>query len=105
MSGRPTNARRRAWWWLAGLAVAAGIVIVLAPLASPDPDGLERVAEDQGFLERAGTALFDILPDYTIPGVSDGTLSTILAGLIGVAIVFGVMWAVGRVLARRSPAR
>jgi hypothetical protein len=38
------------WWWVVGLAIAALVVIVLAPLASADPDGLERVAEDQGFL-------------------------------------------------------
>ena len=39
--------RRR--WWLVGLAVALLVVIVLAPLASSAPDGLERVAIDAGF--------------------------------------------------------
>ena len=29
-------------WWLVGLAIAILVVVVLAPLASPDPDGLER---------------------------------------------------------------
>ena len=74
-------------------------MIVLAPLASPDPDGLERVAGDHGFLGTAQDALYSILPDYTIPGV-DGNLSTILAGLIGVVIVFGLM-----VLRRARPRR
>ena len=38
--------------------IAALVVIILAPLASPDPDGLERVAEDKGFLSQApGRAL------------------------------------------------
>jgi len=87
-------------WWLAGLAIAAAVVIVLAPLASPDPDGLERVAEDKGFLEQAQDALFSIIPDYTIPGL-EGSLSTILAGLIGIALVFGLMVLLGRVVARR----
>ncbi|MFN2419307.1 MAG: PDGLE domain-containing protein, partial [Candidatus Limnocylindria bacterium] len=44
----PDNRRPRRglprWWWLAGLAVAALVVVILAPLASGDPDGLERVA-------------------------------------------------------------
>lgn len=95
MSGRASR-----WWWLGGLAIAALVVMVLAPLASPDPDGLERVAEDQGFLDAARDALFSILPDYAIPGL-DGNASTIVAGLLGVALVFGIMLVVGRALARR----
>lgn len=88
------------WWWVVGLAIAAAVVVVLAPLASSDPDGLERVAGDQGFLENARDAVYSIIPDYTIPGI-DGNLSTILAGLIGVVLVFGLMVILGRVLARR----
>lgn len=88
------------YWWVAGLAIAAVIVIILAPLASPDPDGLERVAEDHGFLANAQGALYSIIPDYTVPGIG-GNLSTILAGLIGVLVVFAVMVLLGRLLARR----
>ena len=88
------------WWWVVGLAIAAAVVIVLAPLASPDPDGLERVAEDLGFIGVARDAVFSIIPDYAVPGI-DGNLSTIVAGLIGVVLVFVVMIVLGRVLARR----
>lgn len=95
----------RSWlgrhWWVVGLAVAALIVIVIVPLASPDPDGLERVAQDQGFLASARDAISGIIPDYVVPGV-DGKLSTILAGLIGVGVVFGLMVLVGRLLVRRE---
>jgi hypothetical protein len=91
--------RRR--WWLTGLAVAALIVLILAPFASPDPDGLERVAADQGFLDAAERALVEILPDYTVPGLADPTLSTIAAGLIGIGIVFVFMVGLGTLLARR----
>ncbi|HET6381155.1 MAG TPA: PDGLE domain-containing protein [candidate division Zixibacteria bacterium] len=91
-------------WWIAGLALAAAIVVVLAPLASSDPDGLERVATDHGFADRAQGSPLNILGDYLFPGV-DGPLSTILAGLIGVAIVFVVMWVVARLLARREGQR
>jgi hypothetical protein len=87
-------------WWVVGLAIAALVVIILAPLASADPDGLERVAEDHGFLGAARSAWYHLIPDYTIPGIN-GHLSTVLAGLIGVAVVFGVMLLVGRALARR----
>jgi len=64
------------FWWVVGLAIAALIVVVLAPLASADPDGLERVAGDHGFLQSARDAIYSIIPDYTVPGV-DGNLSTI----------------------------
>jgi hypothetical protein len=100
MSGRVKAIGRR-YWWLAGLAISALVVIVLAPLASTDPDGLERVGEDAGFLDRAQAALYTILHDYTVPGVDDPRLSTILAGLIGIAIVFLVMVGLGRLLRRR----
>jgi hypothetical protein len=100
-SDRRPRRRLGRYWWLIGLAIAALIVIVLVPLASADPDGLERVAGDQGFLGNARDALFSIIPDYTVPGV-DGNLSRILAGLIGVLLVFAIMLLVGRVLARRK---
>jgi cobalt/nickel transport system permease protein len=96
--------RSRAWW-LVGVAIAVLVVIVLAPLASPDPDGLERVAQDAGFIAAAQDPSYSILPDYTVPGVEDGTLTTIVAGLIGVAIVFGIIWGLGVLLARRSARR
>ncbi len=99
----PKHARRRLgrWWWVAGIAIAALIVIVLAPLASPDPDGLERVATDTGFIGQARNFISGFFSGYEIPGISDPRLSTILSGLLGVAIVLGVMFVVGRVLARR----
>jgi hypothetical protein len=97
-----TGRGRSRRWWVVGLGIAALVVIILAPLASPDPDGLERVAADKGFLAQAQAALFSILPGYAIPGIDDPTVTTILAGLIGLLIVFGVVWGLGRLLARRS---
>lgn len=91
-------------WWVVGLALAALIVIVLAPLASPDPDGLVRVAEDRGFMTEAHDAAYEILPGYSVPGVEDPGITTIVAGLIGVIIVFALVWALGVLLARRRRA-
>jgi hypothetical protein len=89
-------------WWLVGLGIAVLVVIVLAPMASPDPDGLERVAEDTGFLGTARDALYSVLPDYTVPGLDDPVLTTIASGLVGVAVVFGVAVLLGRLLGRRK---
>ena len=88
-------------WWAAGLVLAALIVIVLAPLASSDPDGLERVASDGGWLREAQAAPYQILPGYSVPGVDAASLSTMLAGLIGVVIVVALTWALGALLASR----
>jgi hypothetical protein len=94
----------RRYWWAAGLGIAALVVVVLAPLASSDPDGLEWVAGEHGFLANAHDALYSIVPDYTFPGVDDPVISTILAGLVGVVIVFLVMVGLGRLLRRRRAA-
>lgn len=94
--------RLRRWWWLGGLAIAALIVVVLAPLASGDPDGLERVAIDQSFAARATAPPFEVIPDYAVPGL-DGPAATVVAGLVGVVIVFAIMWLLARVLVRRRP--
>ncbi len=98
-TSRPSRVGRA--WWVVGLVIAALVVVIFAPLASGDPDGLERVAEDHGFLAAAQAAIYSMLPDYTIPGL-DGNASTIVAGLVGVVIVFAVMLLLGRVLARRT---
>jgi cobalt/nickel transport protein len=101
----PAGSRPRggtARWWLAGLAIATAVVIVLAPFASPSPDGLERVAADANFFQKAQAAIYQLLPDYRIPGVDDAIVSTIIAGLLGVYLVFGLMWLLGRFLVRRD---
>lgn len=86
---------------VAGLA-AALILALLSPLASSKPDGLERVAEDHGFLELAQAPAYEALPDYAIPGVASESLSTILAGIVGTLIVFGVAYGIGGVVKRRQ---
>ena len=88
-----------------GLAVALLVVFTLAPNASAQPDGLERVAEDEGFADHAQDAPYSLLPDYTIPGVEDETLSTALSGLIGVLVVAAIALLAGWALRTRSARR
>jgi cobalt/nickel transport protein len=97
----PPRSRIGRWWWAVGIVIAALVVIVLAPLASSDPDGLLRVAQDQGFLERAQNLFSGLLGDYAIPGIDNQWLSTVLAGLLGVLIVVGIVLILGRIVARR----
>ncbi len=75
---------------LLGGSIIAVLLAVFSPLASTHPDGLEWVAEQNGFLETAKDALYNIMPDYAFPGISDPNLATIIAGILGAVIVFGV---------------
>lgn len=84
--------------WTGGLVIAI-LLAVFSPLASAHPDGLEWVAEQKGFLESAQEPLYNIIPDYVFPGISNEALATIVAGIAGTLIVFGV--AVGLAFWRR----
>jgi hypothetical protein len=91
-------------WWLVGLIVALTLT-VLSPLASPWPDGLERVAEDQGFVDRALDPFYELVPDYVLPWIPNEALARILAGMVGVLIVFGLALGVGYALRSRESDR
>ncbi len=79
---------------LVGGSIVAVILAVFSPLASAHPDGLEWVAEQNGFLETAKDAIYNIMPDYVFPGIADPNLATIIAGILGAVIVFSVAFGV-----------
>jgi cobalt/nickel transport system permease protein len=101
--GQEAQAKASGWVvWAGGLIIALGLAVA-SPLASAHPDGLEWVAEQKGFLEVAQAPLYNIIPDYLLPGVSNERLATILAGAIGVIIVVAVTLAVGYSRRSRRP--
>ena len=69
--------------------------------ASSKPDGLERVAEDQGFIEKAEDTSYEIFPDYKVPGVNK-FLSKGLAGVIGTLATFGLILLLGKIIYRKK---
>jgi cobalt/nickel transport system permease protein len=91
-------------WAGVGLALAVAVTL-LAPLASPHPDGLERVAEDQGFIAAAEDAPYEIIPDYVLPGLPNEALATIAAGIVGTLIVAGIAFGVARLRRQVAPQR
>jgi cobalt/nickel transport system permease protein len=101
-AGRQAPGGRSAVVALTGLTFAL-IVAAFSPLASPSPDGLEAVAERGGFLGLAQAAPFEILPDYTVPFISNPVLTTVAAVMLGTLVVFGGAVLVGRLAARRQP--
>lgn len=88
------------------LLVAMAVAIFLSPFASPSPDGLERVAEDHGFLEKGeGNAVISSpIPDYLFPGMKNEGLATSVAGLTGTLLTFGVMYGLARLVILRKRA-
>jgi hypothetical protein len=93
---------RNKTWWIVGLVIALAVTLV-SPLASPWPDGLERVAEDHGFIDAAAEPFYEVIPDYVLPGIPSESLATILAGVVGVLIVFGMALGAGYALRGRRP--
>lgn len=89
-------------WWIAGYFIALAVTLV-APFASASPDGLERVAEEQGFMDAAKDAPYAVIADYVVPGIDNEAVATVLAGVIGVTIVYLVL-AGGTYLAYRAAA-
>jgi cobalt/nickel transport system permease protein len=89
-------------WIAAGLAVAL-LLTLISPLASPYPDGLERVAENLGFIDAARDAPYEVVPDYTFPGISNEALATIAAGVAGTIIVFAIAVGLAAAFRRRKP--
>ncbi len=96
---------------IAGLGVALLIAIFLSPLASQNPDGLDRVAQDLKFGDKAAedtparklpfAAVFD---EYALKGVPEN-VATPIAGLVGTLAVFGLAWGIGKIAVRGSSSR
>ncbi len=99
MSGRRLSV---AAFVAAGLLVAVLLVVFVAPHASSSPDGLEKVAAEQGIDRdvRPSAVAGGPLADYGVKGVDSGRVGTIVAGLVGVAVTFLVvvtaMWLLRR---------
>ncbi len=100
---RATLAERGRWsargaTWAAVLTVAV-VAAAVSQLASSSPDGLERVAADQGFAtaseaapaSTARTVLADpVFAEYATRGIDNQELSLAVAGLTGAALAGAV---------------
>jgi cobalt/nickel transport system permease protein len=90
-------------WVVVGLVLSV-LMVIAAPLASSNPDGLERVAVELGFIQMGVESSYEILPDYKIPALGETGLSIILAGVVGALVVAIVVIFIGSRL-KRPPAR
>ncbi|MFH1382862.1 MAG: PDGLE domain-containing protein [Chloroflexota bacterium] len=88
-------------WWLISLLTALALA-GLSPLASSAPDGLERVAENKGFIGLSGETPFQVMADYVFPGIHNEAVATILASLLGTLILFGLAYGLAWVLVSKQ---
>ncbi len=95
--------RSRLFWFIGGGA-ALILAVIVSPFASPDPDGLDRVAEDLEFNHQAQEETIasdlpfaQVFDEYSVQGLPDG-VATSLAGLIGTLVTFGLAWGLGKIL-------
>lgn len=93
------DVRKEVW---IGLIMALIIAGILSPFASPNPDGLEKVAQTQGFIDKGEgkEVIHAPMPDYIIPGVQSEAVSTAAAGIAGTVITFFVAYGISRMLKR-----
>lgn len=89
-----------------GVLVALLLAGVGSYYASSAPDGLNRVAEDQGIsqTEREHNAAGGPLAGYRAKGVEDDRLSGLVAGITGVLVVLALFGGLTLVLRRRADA-
>jgi len=88
-------------WWQIGLLLCLAVALI-SPLASKSPDGLEKVGEDKGFISKAKDAPFNVIADYAFPGVHNEALATIISGLIGTLLLFGIAYGGAKLLKSRK---
>ena len=79
---------------VAGVLVALVFAAVISQFAVGDPDGLERVAQDTGFVDSGQDhALADsIFADYATAGIANEKLSLAIAGIVGTIVTLLVAY-------------
>lgn len=84
--------------FVVGLLAALVVAVVVSQFASSSPDGLEYVAEQEGFAETASDHDLGDTPlaDYGAELTDNDGLNTAIAGLIGtlatLVVGYGVFW-------------
>lgn len=86
---------------LGGLLVAAALAFFISPFASSSPDGLEKVAEEKGFIEKGRQPVWTHapMPDYQVP--LTGRKPGALAGVAGTLLVFGIAFGIAVAISKK----
>ena len=91
-------------FYLVFLLVTIGLAGIVSFYASSSPDGLEKVAEDVGFIETAKDHSLDnsALADYGVAGIENERLSVGIAGILGVIATGLLMYLIIKFISRKK---
>ena len=91
-------------FYLVFLLVSIGLAGIVSFYASSSPDGLEKVAEDVGFIETAKDHSLDnsALADYGVAGIENERLSVGIAGILGVIATGVLMYLIIKFVSRKK---
>ena len=100
MSGFSFAKRNKKWIVLGFITVI--VAVLLSPFASSHPDGLERVAEDHGFIEEANTGFtWSPIPDYEVNIPLSAEWRVALSGAIGLLAIGMLLLIIGKLIAKK----
>lgn len=104
------NASSTRLFVFAGLLLAFALVLFVSPFANPNPDGLNRVAIDEGFAQTETDHRLNDSPvaGYAVSGVDHEGMSKGLSGVIGLLATFALglaLFAFARRRRESDPAR
>ncbi len=95
----PGNDEQQIRSWVVPVVSIFLIAGLLSLFASAWPDGLEKVAEDTGFIDLAEQVRISIptpFADYTF--IENEGIGTSIAGIVGSIVCFGVAWGIAQVV-------
>jgi cobalt/nickel transport protein len=89
---------------LAGILISLAVAGIISYYASSSPDGLEKVAEEKGFLDTAKDPINagSPLADYGVEGIGNDRLSVGLSGVIGVFATLIASYFLFKFIARKK---
>lgn len=94
-------ARRHKKWIVIGF-ITVIVAVLLSPFASSHPDGLERVAEDHGFIKEANTGFtWSPIPDYEVNIPLSAEWRVALSGAIGLLAIGMLLLIIGKLIAKK----
>jgi ABC-type sulfate transport system permease component len=86
--------------YVVAAALVVAFLVFFIPLASTNPDGLEKVVQTYGAKEQENLWR-GLISDYSFNSISNSYVSTLLAGIFGVLTVLAAGLLISKVMFRK----